>query len=272
MGTWGTDFWSDDLTSDVRYNYLDLLRKQVLPDDAVAQMIETYEPNKDSETGYLFWLAIASLQWDYGHLSDNIREKALRVFDTTQDEERWAKADVRDRKKRKEVMSALQQKLSGDNPSPKKLRPYVKKRSLWKVGDVISLHFEDMLHEKMPWLHPFQGMYGAVLVVDFQEQDIGDIICNPVVALYDWIGKEPATMADLKTSSFFETEMYHNYGMQYFWTVDMPNKRLREWYDLSRIGHLETLPFSPKLLQERCVEACTTWGVLGWAIAENRQG
>lgn len=273
MGTWGTGFWSDDLTSDVRYDYLDLLRKQVSPADAVAKLLETHEPDKDDEAGYLFWLAVASLQWDYGHLSDDVKDKALRVFDTTLDEERWAEANARDRKKRKEVMAALRQKLSSENPSPKKLRPYVKKRNPWKVGDVISLRFEHMQRDYVPpYMHPFQGMYGAVLIVDFCELDIGDVYMNPVVAIYDWIGKEPATMADLEKTPFLKTEMYYNFehGKWHFWTVDMPCKRLYDWYGLERIGHLDELPISPKLLQEAYDERSETWGTIEMAIVDER--
>lgn len=271
MGAWGTGFWSDDLTSDVRNDYLDLLRKQVSPADAVAKLLETYEPDKDDEAGYLFWLAVASLQWDYGHLSDEVRDKALRVFDTTLDEERWAEADARDRKKRKEVMAALRQKLSSENLSPKKLRPYVKKRNPWKVGDVISLRFEHMWGRfSHPRFYPFQGMYGAVLVVDFWEQDIGDIYFNPLIAIYDWIGKEPATMADLDGVPFLKTEMYGNQGKRQFWAADMPWKRLYDWYDLARIGHLNELPFTKEQLQEGYDKESIPWGTIEKAIVDQR--
>lgn len=271
MGTWGTGFWSDDLTSDVRNDYLDLLRKQVTPADAVARLLETYEPDKDDEAGYLFWLAVASLQWDYGHLSDDVKDKALRVFDTILDEERWAEADTRDRKKRKEVMTALKQKLSGENLKPKPLRPYVKKRNPWRVGDVISLRFEHMWGRfSHPRFYPFQGMYGAVLVVDFWEQDLGDIYYNPVVALYDWVGEKPATMADLRDAHFFKSEMYSVYGKRYFWAADMPWKRLYGWYDLERIGHMDELPFSQEQLQEGYEKQSIPWGTIETAIVDHK--
>ncbi len=86
-------------------------------------------------------------------------------------------------------------------------------------------------------------MYGAVLVVDFWERDLGDIHFDPVVALYDWIGKEPVTMADLDGVPFLKTEMYGNHGKRQFWAADMPWKRLYDWYDLARIGHLDEFPF-----------------------------
>lgn len=273
MGTWGTGFWSDDLTSDVRNDYLDLLRKQVTPEDAVTQLLETYEPDKDDEAGYLFWLAVASLQWDYGHLSDSVKEKALQIFDTTLDEERWAEADTRDRKKRREVMAALRQKLSGENLKPKTLRPYVKKRNPWRVGDVISLRFEHMQRNYAPpYMHPFQGMYGAVLVVDFWEHDLGDIYFEPVVALYDWIGEKPATMADLRDAHFFKSEMYCRYGERYFWAADMPWKRLYGWYDLERIGHMDDLPFSQEQLQEGYEKKSIPWGTIETAIVDHKLG
>ena len=66
MGAWGTGFYSDDETLDIKDTYLDLLRKKVPPEEAVAQMMEEWKPDKDQECGYFFWLTIALLQWEYG--------------------------------------------------------------------------------------------------------------------------------------------------------------------------------------------------------------
>ncbi len=54
MGAWGTGFYSDDTTSDVRDTYLDLLRKRVPPEEAVAQMLEEWKPDRDEECGISF--------------------------------------------------------------------------------------------------------------------------------------------------------------------------------------------------------------------------
>ena len=80
MGAWGTGFWSDDDTCDVREDYLDRLRKKKTPEEALAEMLPIYMPDQDGESGYLFWLTIALLQWEYGHLTEPIKEKALAIL------------------------------------------------------------------------------------------------------------------------------------------------------------------------------------------------
>jgi len=179
MGAWGTGFWSDDMTSEVRDDYLDLLRRGATPEEAVAKLLPQYQPEADEESGYLFWLAIASLQWDYGHLSDELRAKALAILDSGVDEERWAEsARPADQRKRREVLQKLGQKLASVQEKPKKLRPYGYKRTRWKVGDVISLRFGLMGDHRITpdeeyW--PYHNCYGAALVVGFWEEDLGDI-------------------------------------------------------------------------------------------------
>ena len=51
MGAWGTGFYSDDTTSDVRDTYLDLLRKKTPPEEAVVRMEEQWQPDRDPEGG-----------------------------------------------------------------------------------------------------------------------------------------------------------------------------------------------------------------------------
>ncbi len=272
MGAWGTGFWSDDYTMDLKNSYLDRVRRKVAPEEAVTQLVEEFQPERDEETGHLFWLTIALLQWEYGHLSPTIHTRAMEVLDSNVDAERWNDADRRDQRKRKEVMDKLRAKLFSENPKPKKLKPYVRKRNPWKVGDVISIYFEHMQTKSDPRFHPFQGMYGAVLVVDFWEQDLGDIHFQPVVALYDWIGKEPATMEQLEDIPFIRTELFQRHEARYFWVTDMPWKWVYDWYGLTRIGHLDTLPFPPEVLSEGYEKSYSTpsWGTIALAIVDHR--
>ena len=270
MGAWGPGFYSDDETMDIRDDYLDGLRKKQTPEQTLKQMVETFQPDQNAESGYLFWLTIARLQWEYGHLDDDIRRRALDILASGVDQERWKEARAADQRKRKETLAKLEENLRSVNEKPKKLRPYGRKRCPWKVGDVISLWFGIMTHPTLSSeYHAFQDLYGAALVVDIWEEDIGDIYENPVIALYDWIGTEEAQLEILRGISFFQSNMFYKNENRFFWVGDLPLKKDYDRYGLKRIGHLEEYPFSPQEVQGGYRERCIRWLTIEMGIVNH---
>lgn len=267
MGAWDTGFWSDDTTSDVRNSYMDGLKKKRPPEEVLAQLVNEYEMDTDDD-GYLCWLAVALLQWEYGHLSEEVKAKALAALHSGADEERWTEASEKDRRKRREVMRQLEEKLLSTNEKPKKVRPYVRKRTKWKVGDVISVRFGTMNPHQAERLWPFQNLYGAVLVVDFWEEDLGDIYVTPVVAPYEWIGCSPAREKDLKNASFLRELSRRGAVMSRFWLADVPLKQDYSWYDLDVLFHIDQIPFSKEELPSPQAARTFGWGNLGAHIAD----
>ncbi len=265
MGTWGTGLWSDDTTEEVRDEYLDYLRRGVESRAAVEMLINEFQPDNNID-GHLFWLALAKLQWDYGHLTEEIRDKALAILSSGIDDKRWISAKNSDRKKRKEVLRKLAEQLTQEQCRPKKVRPYGYKRTPWRVGDVISLRFGLMTHpsQKHSEYFPFQDCYGVALVVDFWEEGMGDIYVNPVVALYDWIGRSVASVELLHNTPFIESKMFQNdiTGTFHLWSGDVPMKDEYRWYDLKRIGHISDV--SPALFPEEppYLKRTIRWGTL----------
>lgn len=268
MGAWGTGFWSDDTTSDVRGSYMDGLKKKRPPEEILAQLVDEYEMDTDDD-GYLCWLAVALLQWEYGHLSEEVKAKALDALHSGADEERWAEASEKDRRKRREVLRQLEEKLLSTNEKPKKVRPYVRKRTKWKVGDVLSLRFGTMKPYEPEYMWPFQDLYGAVLIVDFTELDVGDIYVDPVVVFYDWVGAHPAQESDLKDTPFFLADVLFTHDPHLCWEADVPTKLAYSRYDLQVIAHLDAIPFSKEELADRGQYPVTprSWANLGSVIA-----
>lgn len=267
MGAWGTGFWNDDTTSDVRNSYLDGLKKKRPPQEILAQLVDEFEMNADDD-GYLCWLAVALLQWEYGHLSEAVKGKALAVLHSDADEKRWMEASEKDQHKRREVMRQLETKLLSTNEKPKKARPYVRKQTKWKVGDVISLRFGTMKPHQAERLWSFQDLYGAVLVVDFWEKDLGDIYITPVVTPYEWIGCSPAQEKDLKNASFLSEQSCRGAVMARFWLGDVPLKQDYSWYDLNVLFHMDQIPFSKEELPSPQAAHTFGWGNLGAIIAD----
>lgn len=272
MGAWGTGFYSDDMTSDVRDTYLDLLRKKVPPEEAVARMAEEWKPDRDEECGYLFWLTIALLQWEYGHLPEERRERALGILGSGADEERWREAKPKEREKRREVMGKLEAKLRSEPEKVKRLRPYTHKRLPWKVGDVLSLRLGQECESWHGCIRnrPFDDLYTAAVIVDTWEQDIGDIYDIPVVAGYDWLGAEEAAMEDLAGVPFLRGDSWFRGGEEhkrYLHSVRAPVRWDYQWYDLKKIGHLEDLPSFPAEEWEY-KKKTASWGAVNAMLVE----
>ena len=119
MGTSGTALFNDDVASDVKRDFLDLLRRGLKPDRAVEVLTKDWATSiADADDGPTFWLALAATQWAYGCLDDAIKRKAIEVIDNGDDLARWSGSAL---SKRRSVLEAL--KLQLLSPQPKAKRP-----------------------------------------------------------------------------------------------------------------------------------------------------
>ena len=102
MGTWGTGIYDDDVSSDVKYEYVDMLRQGVSNEEATQKLINRWD-TEDIEEGPIFWFALANIQWDYGRLLEYVKEEALKHIRNKLDLERW-KDNKELYRKRKEAL------------------------------------------------------------------------------------------------------------------------------------------------------------------------
>lgn len=81
MGAWNTSLYGNDTARDVKGDYVHKLRSGKNDQEAMEAMLVEYERTKDDEDeGPLFWLALADTQWEYGRLTEPVREKALQLL------------------------------------------------------------------------------------------------------------------------------------------------------------------------------------------------
>ena len=81
MGAWNTSLYGNDTARDVKGDYVHKLRSGKSDQEAMEAMLVEYERTKDDEDeGPLFWLALADTQWEYGRLTEPVREKALQLL------------------------------------------------------------------------------------------------------------------------------------------------------------------------------------------------
>lgn len=142
MGAWNTSLYGNDTARDVKGDYVHKLRSGKSDQEAMEAMLVEYERTKDDEDeGPLFWLALADTQWEYGRLTEPVREKALQLLAQGVDQERWSEAGAEKLAAWNETCRALGEKLRSPQPPRKRIRPYKLYQCPWALGDVFAYRF-----------------------------------------------------------------------------------------------------------------------------------
>lgn len=137
MGAWGVAIFSDDLATDVRDDFRDLIGEGLSATQAVDKLlIEHASSANDADEQSVFWIALALTQWKLGRLEERSKEQALRMIDSGQDLRRWQ--DTKLNKKRIAVLEEARQQLLSLPPPPKKVRRAIKNANDWQIGEVVG--------------------------------------------------------------------------------------------------------------------------------------
>ena len=91
----------------------------------------------------IYWTAVAYSLWKIGHLSADIKQKALAII-AQGPHEFWLEIDDKALKQRQKVLDKLALQLQSENPKPVKVRKSKTKREPhFKMGDVLAVKFEN---------------------------------------------------------------------------------------------------------------------------------
>ncbi|MEI6521345.1 MAG: hypothetical protein WCO98_15110, partial [bacterium] len=136
MGAWGTAIFSDDIASDIRNDYKDLIGDGLSPSEATNKILTEWDASiDDSDDGPVIWLALAVTQWKIGCLEERVKNKAIEVIDSGSNLERWT---GRDKEKRRIVLEKTKIQLESPQPATKKIPKRFKDHCDWKIGEVIA--------------------------------------------------------------------------------------------------------------------------------------
>ncbi|MBR3135572.1 MAG: hypothetical protein IKG32_00975 [Clostridia bacterium] len=190
MGVWGTGLYEDDYTCDIRADYKDRLRKGMTNEEAMQDILAQNTEVVGTDDEPVLWFALADIQWEYGRLLPEVKEKALAFLDNEQDDDRWKTPQLMEQ--RRQVLVKLKEKLLSPQPPEKKVRKYNYFRCPWKLGDVFAYQFHTEESEKY-------GVKGQYIVFRKITEDLcwpGHIV--PTVHLYQWIGKDLPTLEEIR--------------------------------------------------------------------------
>ena len=197
MGAWGTAIFSDDLASDVRDSWKELLGESLSPEQATEVIIKNYGTElNDPEEKLVFWLALAASQWKTGRLQLAVKDKALQIIDSKENLKYWegkgaAKADIR---KREKVELKLKEQLLSKQPDSKRIPKVYKENSEFEIGDIFSYEHQS-------------GKLALFRVIGIHHDNGGR---SSVCELLDWFDKELplGSISELPITSFIKGENY----------------------------------------------------------------
>ena len=114
MGAWGIGLFDDDLASDVRLEFDDLVARGTPPGQAADRILMKYASEaEDPDDGPVLLLAVTTLLLDSGVGSHRVYDQAARILDTAAGLERWREdASAEDLAERSAVYESLKLRLS----------------------------------------------------------------------------------------------------------------------------------------------------------------
>ena len=138
MGAWGAGIFSNDIAADIRGDFRDLLAYGRSAQEAIDAIIQEYALKDVCAETSDGWLALARVTWEYGLITDEIRDTALRLISEGTAEELWHEESEKARLRRKQVLQAEAARLQSDPPNKKRPRPEKLYGLNWKPGEVYS--------------------------------------------------------------------------------------------------------------------------------------
>jgi hypothetical protein len=183
MGAWGTALFSDDTAADVRDGYRDLIGDGFTSTEATDSLVKEWgDTLNDSDEASVFWLALASTQWQCGRLETRVKSKALKIIEEGSDLRRWHD-DPKLLKKREAVLAKLKGQLLSPQPPEKRIPKRYRNTCDWDVGEVIGYRL-------------LSGRQFVFQVIGFHTDKGGT---SPVCEMLDWYGTELPSEQVVKT-------------------------------------------------------------------------
>ncbi len=164
MGTWDTGIYQNDVSADVRDDYIAKLKAGKSDEEALKEIFCEYEgESKDDDDKYNFYLALADTLWKKGRLTEEIKCKALEILEEDKVSERWEGEKIR--KERIKVLDKLKEKLLSPMPERKKVPVHKPYKLGWEEGEVYCFQIKGSVQKHMTGYEEYIGWY-AMFYVD----------------------------------------------------------------------------------------------------------
>lgn len=239
MGTWEVGLYQNDLSADVRGNYIAKLKAGKSDETALQEILLEYkEEMKDIDCKYDFYLGLADTLWKKGRLPEEIRIKALQMIEEDRVSERWHSDRIK--KMRGKVLDKLKMELEGTMPERKKIsihKPYILG---WEEGEVYYFQIK----EKISGYEKYFGWYALFYVDKIYLEDWNvKGVADEVADAYFFLMKDrPQSMEDFHASQrvcFLIGQTGNRYKVHI-----LESSRRNRPKDLTLLGKCEGLHYS----------------------------
>lgn len=165
MGAWGVGLFQNDVALEVKDTYVKKLQVGKSNEEAFNETVnELNDMTNDADDKIDFWFALASLMFDYGRLTPDVKNKAFEIINSNNDENRW---DTIDKKKRNRVVESLKEKLLSQQPEEVKVKVVKKRTPKIKPNEIYYFVLDDETIRK----EIFYNSYVYVLVDSWTKYD-----------------------------------------------------------------------------------------------------
>lgn len=231
MGAWGPGIYQDDVTCDIKDDYVDRLKAGYTNIEATQETIDRnmdYIQDEDDEP--LFWFALADTQWKYGRLLEEVKEEAIKHIKSGKNLEIWKQENEKQYKKRKIILEELEERLNSKQPPEKKVPKLVSKKSHWDVGDILlyqikCYELQESFKKNQHCLEVYERDYKYITnskwynkyillrVVAKTRSNKGSLPREyddeqAVVSMYNWVGDKKPNLEEIKTKLKFNIDYF----------------------------------------------------------------
>jgi len=150
MGHWGAEIFDNDVSADVKDEYIEKLKTNIGKSDEqiLSEFLsENDDYITDDEDMIDFWFALSSVMHDYGRLTDEVKQKALDIIEQGLDAQRWEES--REHKARLKQVEKLKTKLLSPLPKYRKvtvLKPWI---CPWKANDLFLYKLDEASYSEI---------------------------------------------------------------------------------------------------------------------------
>lgn len=112
MGIWGPGLYENDLALDMKQFVSDEIEAGTSSPIVAKKLSEAFSfAVGDEDDELVYWMTLADLQVDLGHLDDHVREKVLSYIEHGENSKVWVSSNPAERKARKKVLDALRKEI-----------------------------------------------------------------------------------------------------------------------------------------------------------------
>lgn len=186
MGNWGTGIYQNDVSEDVKNDYIAKLKGGKSDEEALQEILLEYMlESSDDDSKCDFFLGLADTLWKVGRLTEEIKNKALESIEADNLSGRWKTEN--DRIKRKETLKQLDKRLRSQMPEPKRITSHKPYLFGWKKGEVYTFQIKNNVEN----YETYMGWYVLLYVDEVKKKDwvVKDVL-DEVAEVYFFLSKD----------------------------------------------------------------------------------